>query len=694
MTQPHINQLGEAIIERFKFLQTISARLLVAFGAVAALTLVAVGVGLWSNAKTAAVQKEISTVHLANLDTALQLTVAGSAFLSEVSDLERAQSADEAKEALEQANALNARLVDLIDDVTSADKSKSAATADLAKVANAYPAMVADLETLVADRLARRTRIADAFNTARGLRQDLDAELEAQLETANEFDVESLLRILMSSNVVTVTYAEAMASDSVKEIDHIKETFANAASELKSNVAIMGNSLSAKVREQAAAITAIGSGKNSIFAERKTQLIKDAMIEDKAFELGEASATLGRSVALFGEETRAAAEQAGKKAAGAAATGRILLILMALASIAASAAIVWFYVVRNVSRRLTCMSRTMRRLAEGDLSVEVNPVAADEIGDMARALCVFKDSMAQTRAMTEEQQRHAQSQIEHAEKLSKMVSGFDAEITALLEAIGASMGELDSSAQIMTEVAENTAGRASSVASASDMAAQNVQSVSAAAEELSVTVDSITEQVSQSATVAANAVHEAEKTTEQMTMLQEVSGSISQVTALINDIAEQTNLLALNATIEAARAGEAGAGFAVVASEVKNLASQTGKATEQISEQIDQMQHATTDAAKSLSGIREIITELAENSDSISHALNEQRQATQEIASSVVQASQGTAEVNQNIGGLSESANEVDSVSAQVKMAVGNLSDQSARLRKHVDAFLADVQAA
>ncbi len=685
---------GEFAITRFQLPQTISTRLLLAFGAIAAFTIFAVGVGLWSNANTSAVQKEISSVHLDNLETSLELSVTGNAFVNAVTDLERALSIEEAEAAHKRANELNTELLKLIEHVAKSKVTDNEIIANLTTQAETYPKLVTELEKLVTEQLKRRTSIQQSTKIAGALRINLISRLENQLETAEDYDIESLLRILMSINVIKVTYAETVASESLNDLKRIEETFTSSASELRSNVAIMGSDLQNGIRELSAALMAIGQGDGSIFARRKTELIKAAMIEDKLFELQDAATFLNQNVSQFAEETQQAAIAAGKRAAVAATTGKILLILTAIASIAASGAIVWFYVVKNVSRRLSGMSATMRKLAEGDLTVDICEASADEIGDMARALAVFKDSMIQTNKLTEEQQKAAQERIRRGEQLAELVEAFDTDITKLLQSIELSMGELDSSSHSMREVAESTATRASSVASASDMSAQNVQAVSAAAEELSVTVDSISNQVETSAEVAANAVIEAKKTTDQMNELKDVASGISKVTALINDIAEQTNLLALNATIEAARAGEAGAGFAVVATEVKSLASQTAKATEQISVQINQMQASTTGAADSLEGIQKIIQELADNSEAVTNALEEQRQATQEIASSVVQASEGTAEVNHNISGLSESATEVGSVSAQVKHAVGSLSEQSQHLRTQVDKFLSDVQAA
>ncbi len=350
---------------------------------------------------------------------------------------------------------------------------------------------------------------------------------------------------------------------------------------------------------------------------------------------------------------------------------------------------------RSIAGPIALMAQQMRKLADGDMDAEVPATKnKDEVGDMARAVLVFKDSMIKAQHLSDAQVKEAEARSERAKYLTKLVSGFDSEVSGVLTALATAMTQLDASSQTMASVAEETASQATSVSDASGQAAANVQSVSAATEELSVTVDSIAAQVGQSASVAETAVAEAEKTTSQVEAALEASRGISEVTTLITDIAEQTNLLALNATIEAARAGDAGKGFAVVASEVKGLASQTSKATEQISAQISQLQTAVTTAADSINGIRGIIAELSEGSMAISHALDEQRMATQEIASSVQQASEGTSQVNENVAGLSEAAGEVGQVSAQVKIAASELAIQSDNMRRQVDKFLSEVQAA
>ncbi|MBL8642663.1 MAG: methyl-accepting chemotaxis protein, partial [Rhodospirillaceae bacterium] len=236
--------------------------------------------------------------------------------------------------------------------------------------------------------------------------------------------------------------------------------------------------------------------------------------------------------------------------------------------------------------------------------------------------------------------------------------------------------------------------QSTAVAAASEQASTNVQTVAAATEELSSSIQEISRQVAESTRVVSQAVQEATKTKDLVRGLDEAAGRIGRVVALITDIAEQTNLLALNATIEAARAGEAGKGFAVVASEVKNLATQTAKATEEIGGQIEGIQNATKSSVDAIERIFDTIEKVNGISTTIASAVEEQGAATKEIARNVEQAASGTKEVSTNIVGVTQAAGETGQVSTQVLEAAKELARQSTTLRTEVDTFLTDIKAA
>ena len=246
----------------------------------------------------------------------------------------------------------------------------------------------------------------------------------------------------------------------------------------------------------------------------------------------------------------------------------------------------------------------------------------------------------------------------------KMANDFESNIGAVVGSVSAASTEMQSTAESMAATAEETNNQASAVAAAS--------------EQLTSSVNEISQQVSRSAGISKNAVIEAERSNEMIQGLSEAANKIGQVVGLITDIASQTNLLALNATIEAARAGEAGKGFAVVASEVKNLASQTAKATDEISEQISSIQSATSDSVKAIQGITSTINEISEITTSISASVEEQSAATQEVTA--------------NITGVTTASAETGEAATQVLDAARELSQQSEHLGTQVDDFLIEIR--
>jgi methyl-accepting chemotaxis protein len=246
----------------------------------------------------------------------------------------------------------------------------------------------------------------------------------------------------------------------------------------------------------------------------------------------------------------------------------------------------------------------------------------------------------------------------------------------------------------LSATAEQTSMQASAVSSASEEASSNVQTVAAAADELAASIAEILRQVSDSTKVADKAVHDARRTNDQMQQLEGAAQKIGEVVGLITTIANQTNLLALNATIEAARAGEAGKGFAVVASEVKNLASQTARATDEIGSQIKAIQATTGAAVREIGAICDTIVKMGEIATAIASAVEEQGAATQEIARNVQQAAHGTEEVSKNVAGVTQSAGETGSAASQVLGSAEDLARQSEVLRDKVDGFLATLRSA
>ncbi|WOH64484.1 methyl-accepting chemotaxis protein [Bradyrhizobium sp. BWA-3-5] len=358
--------------------------------------------------------------------------------------------------------------------------------------------------------------------------------------------------------------------------------------------------------------------------------------------------------------------------------------------------VVSIFVARSITAPLRRMTATMNDLASGKLDIEVPGVGrGDEIGEMAKAVEVFK-SNAVARQSLEAEHRAAESRAAASRKadMHKMADDFETAVGRIVETVSSASSQLEVSASTLTATAERAQVLTTTVAAASEEASTNVQSVASATEEMASSVTEISRQVQESARMANDAVGQARTTNERVSELSKAATRIGDVVELINTIAGQTNLLALNATIEAARAGEAGRGFAVVASEVKALAEQTAKATGEIGQQISSIQAATQESVNAIQAISGTIEKLSEISSAIAAAVEEQGAATQEISRNVQQAAMGTQRVSTNIADVQRGANETGSASSQVLTAAQSLSGDSNRLKQEVGRFLSSVRAA
>ncbi|MEE3627118.1 cache domain-containing protein [Nitrospirillum sp. BR 11752] len=388
------------------------------------------------------------------------------------------------------------------------------------------------------------------------------------------------------------------------------------------------------------------------------------------------------SSGIYLDDVEAAARSSTERTAGLVAALALLTLGLAL------------WLSRSITGPLFRLANATNRMADGDLATPVPAVdLKDEIGTLAQAILVLRDRSADAVHLRQQQEgMKEEAERERKAALSRLAQDFEGSVMQVVNGIATATTEMATGANAAATAAAQAENQTTSAAAAAEQTSANVATVAAATDQLSASITEIARQISQSSAIAADAVEEVGRTSTAMGELAASAARVGDIVALITGIAGQTNLLALNATIEAARAGEAGKGFAVVASEVKNLATQTAKATEEIQAKVAEIQGMTDTAVDAIAGIGQTVNRMNEITSAVAAAVEEQGAATAEIAGNVQQAATGTQQVSGNVAAARRAVSETGEVAHTVRHAAGELSTEAERLRGQVHAFLANIR--
>jgi methyl-accepting chemotaxis protein len=546
--------------------------------------------------------------------------------------------------------------------------------------------------TEAVDRLRAATTKTDALGATAAL--DFGA---IQVALANRSDAEPLINPMRLAAVVDAarisvmrygtTLATADGEDAALAFRYAQLAITDTEAEMAGTGA--GD---AKLKSLVAALKAAITADSAALGE----VVKVAGdLRAKQADLAKASAAIDEQVNKINQSLGTARSEQGEKTATAVQQTQRTVLLTAAGALVLGTLMAWL-IGASVSGPIRGMTDRMQSLAAGELDQPIpGGESRDEIGRMARAVEIFRENALAVRRMEREAaaQREA-TEADRTRMMADLAGRFEQGMQGVITGVGGRAEEMGRSAEELARVAERGRGLAEAVAARAEQASMNVQTVASATQELAASIREISSQVQRSVTVSSRATEETQRTSGLIHGLSSAAEKIGNIVQLIQAIASQTNLLALNATIEAARAGDAGKGFAIVASEVKNLASQTAQATEQIASQIATIQSATGETVAAIGQFGTTVKEMADIATAIASAVEEQGAATGEIARNVEQAASGTAAVTQEMGDVRAVAGETDASAEAALAAAAALQQQAVSLKSNVHDFLRTIRAA
>ncbi|MBA7473551.1 hypothetical protein ES707_08891 [subsurface metagenome] len=661
------------------------------------------------------VMVDLSGTDIPRLTASLQLSAQSAALASQGPALLAARSEESLNERSRKINETQAAAVQKLNEVIALGADKSVASALTETVKN-IDDMTKSLGSAARERLEAAAMHDKKYETLRKAQTDfvaasipemVDAQsrlnavltaVEPSIDDANNAAqiVVQLGNVIAGGNLMASNMAAALSANSSETLEAIERDFKDTVERVKSNLEMLPKGAGGKTMGEAIAkLQALGEGKERIFKIRQKELDAADYGETILEETRKLNVGLGISVQQLVDGVRKETDTATAQAREEISLATIVMLALGVGTLLGSVLFVWLYVGRSIIRRIRALQNSMKILSSGDLETEIyRSNQSDEIAEMSDSLQVFRESMIAARALTADQDKDRVAKAERASRMEARIVEFETTVRSALDSLSGAANSMQTTAQSMSATADQSSALVSAAASAAEETSVNVQTVSAGTEQLSSSIAEIGRQVVSSSEIARKAVDEAGATDATMQGLADNAARISVVVDLIQTIASQTNLLALNATIEAARAGEAGRGFAVVASEVKSLASQTAKATDEIRQQIGDMQNVTTSAVSAIRNISAIIGEINDVTTKIAAAVEEQGAATREIARNIQHAAGGTSEVSSNIVGVSNASSEAGTAAGEVLTASDALRREADVLRAEIDAFLSNIRAA
>ncbi|WP_316195375.1 MULTISPECIES: HAMP domain-containing methyl-accepting chemotaxis protein [unclassified Bradyrhizobium] len=540
------------------------------------------------------------------------------------------------------------------------------------------------------DRLRAATTKTDVQGATAGL-----VAGGIQVALANSTDSERLInsmRLAGTVDTVRIAVMRYAATLATGDADDAKLTLSYAQAALGDAEAELAPTAEAKLKSL---VTALKAALTADAAALEEVIKVAADLRAKQADLSKASLAIDGQVDRINQRLGVVRAEQGDRTAASVQDTRTTVIYTAAAALVVGAMLAWL-IGGSVSGPIRGMTDRMQSLAAGELEQPIpGGEQRDEIGRMARAVEVFRDNALAVRRM--EQEAAAQREAAEADRtrmMAELASRFEQGMQGVITGVGGRADQMGSSASDLARVAERGRGLAEAVANRAEQASVNVQTVASATQELAASIREISSQVQRSVAVSNRATQETQRTSELVNGLSSAAEKIGNIIQLIQAIASQTNLLALNATIEAARAGDAGKGFAIVASEVKNLASQTAQATEQIASQIATIQDATDETVSAITQFESTVREMAEISNAIASAVEQQGAATGEIARNVEEAASGTAAVSREIVDVRAVAGETDAGAEAALAAAAALQQQAVSLKSNVADFLKTIRSA